>query len=111
MVNFTKKCLIAALSCVLLTGTASAASHVRVYVNGMRVNEDVILQNDRTYVPLRAVSEAMGAQVDWDGNTSSASIPIALHELAKSGKLHRGDKIILTAFGAGLASAACLITW
>ena len=55
-------------------GTASAVSHVRVYVNGMRVNEDVILQNDRTYIPLRAVSEALGAQVDWDGNTSSAYI-------------------------------------
>ena len=74
MVNFTKKCFITALACMLMAGTASAASHVRVYVNGMRVNEDVILQNDRTYIPLRAVSEAMGAQVDWDGNTSSAYI-------------------------------------
>ncbi|MDE6087708.1 MAG: ketoacyl-ACP synthase III [Oscillospiraceae bacterium] len=45
------------------------------------------------------------------GNTSSASVPIALHELAKSGNLHRGDKIILCAFGGGLANAACLITW
>ena len=45
------------------------------------------------------------------GNTSSASVPIALDELAKSGKLQRGDKIILCAFGGGLANAACLIKW
>jgi len=60
---------------------------------------------------LKIPMEKFVVNIDRYGNTSSASIPIALHELAKSGKLHRGDKIILTAFGAGLASAACLITW
>ncbi len=45
------------------------------------------------------------------GNTSSASIPMALSELQDRGLLTRGDKIILTAFGGGLANAACLITW
>ena len=55
--------------------------------------------------------EKFVVNIDRYGNTSSASIPIALDELAKSGKLKRGDKIILTAFGAGLASAACLIIW
>lgn len=45
------------------------------------------------------------------GNTSSASIPIALDELNRSGALQRGDKLILTAFGGGLANAACLLTW
>lgn len=43
------------------------------------------------------------------GNTSSASIPIALDELNRAGKLEKGDIILLTAFGGGLASAACLI--
>ena len=45
------------------------------------------------------------------GNTSSASIPMALDELNRTGKLVRGDKLILTAFGGGLANAACLLTW
>ncbi len=45
------------------------------------------------------------------GNTSSASVPIALHELAQSGNLNRGDKIILCAFGGGLSNVACLIEW
>lgn len=45
------------------------------------------------------------------GNTSSASIPIALDELSRAGKLGRGDKLLMCAFGAGLASAAALIRW
>lgn len=45
------------------------------------------------------------------GNTSSASVAIAFDELAKSGKLKKGDKIAMCAFGGGLSSAACLIEW
>ncbi len=45
------------------------------------------------------------------GNTSSASVAIAFDELARSGKLKRGDKIAMCAFGGGLSSAACLIEW
>ncbi len=60
---------------------------------------------------LRMPEEKMFVNIEKYGNTSSASIPIALDELAKSGKLKRGDKIILCAFGGGLADAACLIEW
>ena len=49
--------------------------------------------------------------IDRLGNTSSASIPIALDELSRAGKLERGDKLLMCAFGAGLASAAALIRW
>ncbi len=45
------------------------------------------------------------------GNTSSASVAIAFDELHKSGKLKRGDKIVMSAFGGGLSSAACVIEW
>lgn len=43
------------------------------------------------------------------GNTSSASVPIAFSELYKSGKLKKGDIVVMSAFGGGLSSAACLI--
>lgn len=55
-------------------GVVLAQSDVRVYVNGMRVNEDIYLIGDRTYVPLRVVSETMGATVDWDASSSSAYV-------------------------------------
>ena len=43
------------------------------------------------------------------GNTSAASVPMALDELVRSGKLKAGDIIVMTAFGGGLSSAACVI--
>lgn len=45
------------------------------------------------------------------GNTSSASIPIALSELDEKGLLERGDKIILTGFGGGMTWGTMLLTW
>lgn len=45
------------------------------------------------------------------GNTSAASVPIALAELDASGALKRGDTVVLSAFGGGLSSAACIIKW
>lgn len=45
------------------------------------------------------------------GNTSAASIPILLDEMNRSHKLHRGDKIILSGFGAGLSWGSTLLTW
>lgn len=45
------------------------------------------------------------------GNTSSASIPILLDEMNRTGKLKPGQKIILAGFGAGLTWAASIIDW
>ncbi len=45
------------------------------------------------------------------GNTSAASVPIALDEAARAGKLQRGDVILMAAFGAGLTWAASVVRW
>ena len=45
------------------------------------------------------------------GNTSSASEPILLDEAARSGLLQPGDYVVLSAFGGGLSSAACVVRW
>jgi 3-oxoacyl-[acyl-carrier-protein] synthase-3 len=45
------------------------------------------------------------------GNTSSASIPLALDEWNRAGKFKEGDLLAMVAFGGGLSSAACLIRW
>ena len=55
--------------------------------------------------------EKFCGNIDTYGKTSSASIPIALDELNRAGKLKRGDYLLLPAFGGGLASAACLLKW
>jgi 3-oxoacyl-[acyl-carrier-protein] synthase-3 len=49
--------------------------------------------------------------IDEYANTSSASIPIALDELARSEEIGRGDLIMTVGFGAGLTSGGNLIVW
>jgi len=45
------------------------------------------------------------------GNTSSASIPVALEEALREGRISEGDNIILVGFGGGLTWASALIKW
>ena len=49
--------------------------------------------------------------VEYCGNTSSASVALLLDELHRGGKLQRGDKLIVSAFGAGFTTGTCLIEW
>ncbi len=45
------------------------------------------------------------------GNTSSASIPVAFDEAVREGRLERGDFVLLTAMGAGLAWGTIILRW
>lgn len=56
-------------------------------------------------------SEKIFCNIEKYGNTSSASVAIALDELNRSGKLNKGDLIVLTAFGGGLSAGACVLRW
>jgi len=49
--------------------------------------------------------------MDKFGNTSSASIGIALDDIAKDGMLNKGDKVIIAGFGGGLTWGSALIEW
>ena len=49
--------------------------------------------------------------IEHYGNTSAASIPIALNEINEKGLLHEGDKLILCGFGGGLTWGTLLIQW
>ena len=65
-----------------------------------------------------AVAERLGAKqeqlfinVDRYGNTSAASVAIALDEAVESGRIQRGDLVLLVVFGGGLTWAAAVIEW
>ncbi len=67
---------------------------------------------------LTAVAERLGARpeqvfsnVEKYGNTSAASVGIALDEAVKSGRIRRGDLVLLVVFGAGLTWGAAVIEW
>ena len=60
---------------------------------------------------LGAPKEKLYVNVDRYGNTSAASIAIALDEAARSGRIRRGDLVLMVVFGSGLTWAACVIQW
>jgi len=55
--------------------------------------------------------ERVATVIDWTGNTSSASIPIALSEAANSGRLREGDLVLFAGFGAGMTWASAVWRW
>ncbi len=55
--------------------------------------------------------ERLISNVDKYGNTSSASIPMALCEAWEEGRLQPGDKIVISAVGGGLSWGACVAEW
>jgi 3-oxoacyl-[acyl-carrier-protein] synthase-3 len=64
------------------------------------VRERLGLSEDKAYV-----------NIERYGNTSSASIPIALDECVRAGRLKPGDKLALAAFGGGATWGASAMTW
>lgn len=60
---------------------------------------------------LKVNPEKVICNVDKYANTSSASIPAAMYEAIEDGRIKRGDKILVTAFGSGLTSGAALLTY
>ena len=62
---------------------------------------------DRLKIPMEKVL----VNIDRYGNTSAASIPIALDEAVTSGRVRDGDYLLLEAFGGGLTWASALVKW
>lgn len=60
---------------------------------------------------LKIQEDRFPVNLEGKGNTSAASIPILLDELNRAGKLQKGDKLILSGFGAGLTWGASLLEW
>jgi len=60
---------------------------------------------------LKAKPEQLFLNLEKYGNTSAASVAIALDEAVSSGKVTRGDLILLVVFGAGLTWGAAVIEW
>ncbi len=67
---------------------------------------------------IEAAGERMGIDpakvminIQHTGNTTAASIPIALHEAKEAGRVNKGDYILLASFGAGLTWGSSIIKW
>ncbi len=73
-----------------------------------QANERIIRMAARR---LKLPEEKFVMNIDRYGNTAAASVPIALDELVRSGKVKSGDLVAMVAFGGGLSSAGCLVRW
>ena len=78
----------------------------------------LIIPHQANYRISQAVAKRMGVEMDKVysnihkyGNTTAASIPIALSEALEENKISKGDHIILAAFGAGFTWASAAIKW
>jgi 3-oxoacyl-[acyl-carrier-protein] synthase-3 len=87
--------------------------------NGLRVEDiDALIPhqaNDRISLMvakgLKIPVEKVVRNIDRMGNTTAASIPIALDEAVKAGRIQPGHLVVLTAFGSGYTWASALVRW
>lgn len=87
--------------------------------NGISLQDiDLIIPHQSNYRIIEATMEKLGlpmekafVNIDKYGNTSSASIPIAIDEARKEGRISKGDIVMLVAFGGGLTWGASIIRW
>ncbi|MEM9585883.1 MAG: beta-ketoacyl-ACP synthase III [Planctomycetota bacterium] len=66
---------------------------------------------DSAVSDLHVSPERVFVNLDGYGNTSGASIPLALDEAVRAGKIRRGDLVLLCGFGAGLSWGTALMRW
>jgi len=122
------KVLTEKMNCIKMKGNETFKVAVRTLediaretltANHLRVEDlDLYVPHQANVRILKAVADRLGLplekvilNLDRYGNTSAASIPIALDEAVRTGRIKDGSLVMLGAFGAGLTWASALIRW
>jgi 3-oxoacyl-[acyl-carrier-protein] synthase-3 len=87
--------------------------------NGMTVSDlSIVIPHQANLRITQAVTKALGvpaekvfSNIEKYGNTTAASVPIALDECVEQGRIREGDVVCLAAFGSGFTWASSLIRW
>ncbi|MEE8370326.1 MAG: beta-ketoacyl-ACP synthase III [Dehalococcoidia bacterium] len=90
-----------------------------IQTSGLKIDDiDLFIPHQANMRIIETVTKRLGlnmdkvfVNLDSYGNTSAASIPIALCEAIEQGRVSPGDHIMLTSFGAGLSWASTVIRW
>jgi 3-oxoacyl-[acyl-carrier-protein] synthase-3 len=101
------------------TRTMASSVEKLLEENGVSKDEvDIIVPHQANIRILQTASKKLGIEMDRIysiihkyGNTSSASIPIALHCAVSEGRIKSKDTVVMTGFGGGLTWASALIKW
>jgi 3-oxoacyl-[acyl-carrier-protein] synthase III len=99
--------------------TLEAVAREALEANKLEVGDvDVFIPHQANVRILNAVMERLGMKkerailnIDRYGNTSAASIPLALDEAVRAGRIVPGSRILMVAFGSGLTWASAVIRW
>jgi 3-oxoacyl-[acyl-carrier-protein] synthase-3 len=97
----------------------TASSQIVLEASGLGIEDiDLLVGHQANQRILEAVGSRLGIAegrthitVDRHGNTSAASIPLALADARAAGLLRPGMTLLLTAFGGGLTWGSCVMTW
>jgi 3-oxoacyl-[acyl-carrier-protein] synthase-3 len=100
-------------------GSMANIAEQALSVNGLTKNDiDVVVPHQANLRILQAVAEKLKIPMErvytnlhQYGNTSSASIPLALDEAHRNGVIGQGDHVLLLSFGAGLTWGATVLKW
>jgi 3-oxoacyl-[acyl-carrier-protein] synthase-3 len=101
------------------TQMMAKASEKVVAASGLKMSQvDLFIPHQANFRIMDAAARRLGLPIEKVfsnvaeyGNTSAASIPIALCEAVQDGRVKAGDTIVLSSFGAGLSWAASAIRW
>jgi 3-hydroxy-3-methylglutaryl CoA synthase len=101
------------------TRTLATTAHAAIRKAGLEPTDiDLFIPHQANIRIIDAVAKGldlpmdkMFVNLDRYGNTSAASVPIALAEAANSGRIKVGDTVVIVAFGAGFTSGAVAIRW
>jgi len=97
----------------------TSSSQIVLEAASMTIDDvDLMVGHQANLRILEAVGQRLGlpedrchVTVDRHGNTSAASIPLALDDARQQGLLDPGTRLLLTAFGGGLTWGSCVLTW
>jgi 3-oxoacyl-[acyl-carrier-protein] synthase III len=101
------------------TKTLASSALTAIERAGWQADEiDLFIPHQANIRIIESVAKGLGlpmdkmfVNVDRYGNTSAASVGIALAEAVNTGRIKVGDKVVLVAFGAGLTSGAIALEW
>jgi 3-oxoacyl-[acyl-carrier-protein] synthase III len=104
----------------IAVSTMVVAAQEAIARAGLAANDiNCIIPHQANFRIVDAVATRLGAGIkervfmnlERYGNTSTASIPIALSEAVAAGKVKSGDKILMVAFGGGLSWGSAVVQW
>jgi hypothetical protein len=101
------------------TKTLASSALAAIERAGLHPDEiDLVIPHQANVRIIEAVAKGLGfpmerifVNVDRYGNTSAASVPLALAEAVDTGRIKMGDKVVFVAFGAGFTSGAVAMEW